>query len=31
VCHGLADHRLQRAAEGIRKSHVASRFHGLGV
>lgn len=31
VGHGLADHPLQRAAEGARKSHAASKFHGLGV
>lgn len=29
--HGLADDRLQSAAESIRESHSASRFHGLGV
>jgi hypothetical protein len=31
VGYGLADHRLQRAAEGTRKSHAACGFHGLGV
>ena len=31
VGYGLADHPLQRAAEGIRKNRAASRFHGFGV